>query len=75
MADYIKEQENKFIEKQRKDIVDSGGKLLHETEMAMRLAFSYAATMFLVLGRHEGDESRKRKIIDALGLMEEELES
>lgn len=63
----IQQQEDKFIEGQRKDMPN----LSHDMELAMRVAYADAAFTFRIVGQHEGDNKRKQSIIDALGLVEE----
>ncbi|GAG27953.1 unnamed protein product [marine sediment metagenome] len=75
MADLIREMENKYIESKKEEFKKAGGTMSHVVELAMRSAYSTAAIVFRTLGRHEGDESRKKRIVEALGLIEEESEA
>lgn len=75
MPDLIRDMENKYIEDRKRELKEVGTKMEHNTELAMRSAYSTAAIVFQTLGRSEGDERRKRRIIEALGLIREEPES
>ncbi len=72
MANGKKGLEDKYIEERKKELKKVGAEMSHRDELAMRCAYSEAAVVFRALGRKEGDDSRKKKIIDALGLIEEE---
>ena len=72
MQDKIKQMEDAYIKERKKAFKKAGAEMGHDTELAMRCAYSSAATVFRALGQHEGDESRKGKIIYALGLIAEE---
>ncbi len=72
MTTKIKQMEDKFIADKKKAREEAGFTLEHQVELAMRIAYSEGATVFRELGQHEGDENRRKKIIDALGLIEEE---
>ena len=75
MADTIKQMEDKFIADKKKAREKAGFTLEHQVELGMRIAYNEGATVFRALGQHEGDKSRKKKMIDALGLVEEEKEN
>ncbi len=65
----IKVQEDKYVS----DMKKNGVKMTDALELAMRIAFSAGASLFRVIGRYEGDKARRNKIIDALGIVEEEV--
>ncbi len=75
MTDKIKQMEDKFIADKKEAREKAGYTLESQVELGMRIAYNEGATVFRALGQHEGDESRRKKIIDALGLIEEEPES
>ena len=64
----IKEQENKYVS----DMKRGGIKMTPHTELAARMGFTAGANLFRVIGQHEGDQARRNKIIDALGIVAEE---
>ena len=72
MTGVIKQQEDKFIDEIKKGMAEKEGKMSHEMENGMRVAYSSAAFTFRILGRHEGDGARRREIFDALGFDREE---
>lgn len=72
MADYVKQMEDEYVKEAKDGMRKVGAEMTHETELVMRTAFNRAAVLFRELGRHEGDEGRKNKIVRALGLVIEE---
>lgn len=73
--DKIKQMEDVYIKEQKAGLKRAGAEMSHNTELGMRSAYSSAAFVFRILGQYEGDKSRKNKIIDALGIIEEEPSS
>lgn len=73
MPGLIKQMEDKYIAKEKEDLLAKHRvPLAHTTEIVMRVAYAEGAKVFREVGRFEGDQSRKKKIIEALGLVEEE---
>ncbi len=70
-SDRIEVEENKYIERCRAELKEPDSAFDHKMELILRLAFSTGATLFYPLGLHDGDENRKTKIVDALGLIDE----
>lgn len=68
-----KSLEDKYVEEMKKGL--NGRPLGHTTEIVMRHAYANAAVTFREIGWYEGDQSRKDKIVNALGLIEEEEET
>ena len=68
MSSLIQQQENKFIKGEKEKMPN----MPHKEELAMRIAYSNGASLFRIIGQQEGDSRRKKAIIDALGLVEEE---
>jgi len=73
MTDLIKMMEDKHIKYAKEELMEKQSvELAHSTELIMRVSFAEGARMFRELGRNEGRESQKRRVIEALGLIEEE---
>lgn len=68
---------DKFIKKEKESLEKAypGTKMSHDTEMAMRLAYSVAAHDFRQIGWEEGVAWQKKQVMKALGVIEQTIPS